>query len=201
MSPLPDSCLKPIAGRNIAAVFNPRPLALIGAQHEHEVDFATLAWITPVSHTPPQVVFALRERSRTFQLLSASRYCSINIPTRALLETVQYCGNHQGARENKAKRIPFAFFKDCLSNLDPDDLSQDIREEQQHTPVIEAASSLLLAHVKTITETGDHQLVYAEIQAAFSREAIDSQGLLHAHETLLCVQHNTFAHHAKLIDE
>ena len=59
-----------VDGRDVAALQDPRPMAVIGAAGtDGEACFATVIWVTPLSHTPPMLAFALREKSRTMQLI------------------------------------------------------------------------------------------------------------------------------------
>ncbi len=91
-----DERLQPIAGRDVAASLGPRPIAVIGARCGAEICFATVAWATPVSHTPPMVAFALRAKSRTFQLARESGRFSISVPDARLADAVNACGNKSG---------------------------------------------------------------------------------------------------------
>ena len=181
---------KPVSGRNVAALLNPRPVVVIGACHDDMLDFATVAWISPVSHTPPLLVFALRESSFTFQLLSKSGWCSINIPSAKHKETVVYCGNISGASTDKINRIPYKQLKDVPALQKFPENGEVIPRE---LPLLPDALSLLMAKTLTISKTGDHMLVTAEIKQAFSRCAFDDAGRTISTDTLLCVQHDLFA--------
>ena len=67
-----------VTGRDIAALQDPRPMTIIGACGPNgETCFATVIWVTPLSHNPPLIAFALRAKSRTMQLIQKSRACSI----------------------------------------------------------------------------------------------------------------------------
>ena len=166
--------MKEISGRNIAASLNPRPLALIGAQHEGEICFATIAWVSPISHTPPLCVFALRQTSRTFQLLAQASCCSICVPDEKLEDVVRYCGTHSGNKENKAERVPYTYLEDT------------------RIPSVKGSVSTLLTDVESIQERGDHMLVIASVRKAYSRARQDEEGNLKDTSALLCLQRNFF---------
>lgn len=169
-------------GRNIAALLNPRPLVLIGAGDDDETCFATVAWVTPVSHFPAMVAFALRARSRTMDLIRSERLFSLstldaNDP--ASTELATYCGTTSGHREDKGAHVPHH-----LMYLEGTDAT---------VPVVEKALSWLICKTDDIRETGDHLLVTAFVHEAQTRCGNDASGHVRSLDALLCVQHDAFA--------
>ena len=98
-----------VTGRDIAALQDPRPMTIIGACGlGGETCFATVIWVTPLSHNPPLIAFALRAKSRTMQLIQQSRSCSITtLPaTEKAVELSEYCGTTSGNIVDKASQVP-----------------------------------------------------------------------------------------------
>ena len=103
-----DLSMHVIEGRDVAASLGPRPLAIIGARDGDAIGFATVAWATPVSHTPPMVAFALRSKSHTFGLVSKTRRFTISVPDAQMddaAETVKACGNKTGNTVDKSELV------------------------------------------------------------------------------------------------
>lgn len=176
-----DNTPHQIFGRDISALLNPRPLALIGAcGADGEACFATVAWITPVSHDPAMIAFALRARSRTMNLLRNSGVCSVSTLSASEdgIALARLCGNCTGNKEDKG-----ALVKHELIAVVPD----------VAVPVATHALSWLTCEVEKIENAGDHLLVIANVNEAYSRGDTDKQGHFATTDTLLCVQHDTFA--------
>ncbi len=193
-----------ITGRDISALLNPRPLVLVGASYDGLENFATIAWVTPLSHNPPLVAFALRPTSHTFTMIEKARCCSINIPDKNLLDTVVYCGNHTGAHEDKRAQVAYRLFE---VTHDTDGSSFDAPSQEQAVrsfrpvPVVSSVQSFLICTVYALHEAGDHMLVCATVEKAFSRCAADDKNRICALDTLLVVQHDLFTIAESLFDE
>lgn len=150
-----------------------------------EVNFATVAWITPLSHDPAMIAFSLRRRSKTFELLQATRCCTISTldasdPTNSELAT--YCGNVSGNTEDKAAQVAHKLitYTARKGNL-------------LCAPLPNAALSWLACEVESIRPTGDHMLVCLRVHKAATQCGTDSKGRIAATRTLLCTQHDSFA--------
>lgn len=207
---VPNTPYREATGRDISALLNPRPLALIGACDNHEVDFATIAWITPISHSPAMLAFALRAKSRTMQLAQAAGACSVCLldasdPTSAEIAT--YCGNTTGHRENKGAHVAHRLVdvhkevtetSTSTTATVPAASNTDDPTPTQCVPVTTNALSWLTCTIETIQETGDHLLAIARIERACTHCASDDKGRVSCTDALLCVQHDAFAHAALL---
>jgi flavin reductase (DIM6/NTAB) family NADH-FMN oxidoreductase RutF len=177
--------------RNNAARLNPRPVTLIGASYNGEVGFATVAWISPLSHDPPLLAFSLRATSHTFKLIEDSGWCSVNVPHAASLETVMFCGNNSGFDVDKKASVPFRLLKDSpYERLMTKESGQAAHLPE--LPLLEEARSILLVHTVSIAPAGDHMLVVTEVASAFSQCLTDDKGRVIATDTLLCLQHDLF---------
>lgn len=194
-----DERLQPIAGRDVAASLGPRPIAVIGARCGAEICFATVAWATPVSHTPPMVAFALRAKSRTFQLARESGRFSISVPDARLADAVNACGNKSGNTVDKSSLVEWAMepTDGCESSSAADPAAgqpaADRPSEAEALPVLAGALTALSCRIGSIAEAGDHMLVTGTVERAWSRAESDERGRIDATDALLCVQHDLFA--------
>ena len=180
----------PVGGRDVAALQDPRPACIVGAcAPDGQVALATVIWATPLSHTPPLVAFALRERSHTLGALRATgrggragvgggratgRFSlSVAAATAEGARAVEQCGTASGHAGDKGALVAH----DLVDGL----------------PVPRACASYLLCSVEGIQEAGDHLLVIGAVEAAATRcGQRDPKGRLLPFETLLCVQHGAY---------
>lgn len=179
-----DQDLQPVTGRNIAALLNPRPLALIGCTVQETSNFTTVAWITPLSHEPALLGFALRSTSKTFQMIQETGCFSVNTCDSRLLETVRLCGNTSGHNKDKETLVPHT--------LHPYAPHTNGAPQIRFVPFVKGALSVFACQVDSIQQTGDHQFITAKIDQAFSRCLLDEQKELLPQETLLCLQRDNF---------
>ena len=166
----------PVGGRDVAALQDPRPACIVGAcAPDGQVALATVIWATPLSHTPPLVAFALRERSHTLGALRATGRFSLSMAaaTAEGARAVEQCGTASGHAVDKGALVAH----DLVDGL----------------PVPRACASYLLCSVEGIQEAGDHLLVIGAVEAAATRcGQRDPKGRLLPFETLLCVQHGAY---------
>ena len=179
-----DLSMRLIEGRDIAASLGPRPIAVIGARDGDEVGFATVAWATPVSHTPPMVAFALRTKSHTFGLVRATRRFTISVLDANLddaVATVETCGNKTGNVIDKSALVDWRLLLAA---------EQSAREP---LPALAGALTAFECRVDHLDPAGDHMLVIGYVDRAWSRAGSDERSRIDATDALLCVQHDLFA--------
>lgn len=178
-----DLSMHVIEGRDVAASLGPRPLAIIGARDGDAIGFATVAWATPVSHTPPMVAFALRSKSHTFGLVSKTRRFTISVPDAQMddaAETVKACGNKTGNTVDKSELVDWRLLPAAQSSA------------REPLPAIEGALTVFECRVDHLDPAGDHMLVMGYVDRAWSRAGSDDRGRIDATDALLCVQHDVF---------
>ena len=176
-SPFPARApFRPVDGRDVAALQDPRPACVIGARGaDGRLGLATVIWATPVSHTPPLVAFALRERSHTLGLLRATGRFSLCVAeaTATGVRLVEQCGGASGHDVDKGLLVE--------------------HELVDGLPVPTACASYLVCQVESVQKAGDHLLVIGTVQRAATRCAErDGRGRLLPYEGLLCVQHGAY---------
>lgn len=178
-----DLSMRLIEGRDIAASLGPRPTVIIGARDDDDIGFATVAWATPVSHTPPMAAFALRPKSHTFCLVRDTRRFTISVLDATVddaVKTVEACGNNSGFSVDKSKLIDWRLLSAAKNSID------------KPLPVIAGALTVLECRVETIGVAGDHMFVTGFVRRAWSRAGSDDRGRIDATDALMCVQHDLF---------
>lgn len=191
-SPAPSAQTLPtVEGRDIAALQDPRPICLIGAcaGDGAPANFATVIWVTPVSHKPPMIAFALREKARTMELLRESGAFSVStLPAAAdAAALAEFCGSTTGHAVDKGKQVEH--FIVHAERTDGDAAC---------APVPTCALSWVACAVESVQEAGDHLLVVGRVREARIDAPRDERGRLVPAGTLLCVQHGTYAKGAVL---
>lgn len=177
-----------VTGRDVAALLNPRPAVVVGAHDGDETGFATIAWITPISHDPALLAFALRAQSHTMGLIREAGAFSVSVlDARASdsIEVATYCGNGSGHREDKGKGLAHQLVKP------KGQVGKEIADRE--LPVVAGALSWLACEVEDIREAGDHLLTTAFVTEAHTRCDGDDKGRVSSIDALLCIQHDVFA--------
>ena len=109
-------------------LLEPGPVVLLTTADRRRANVMTLSWHMMMEFAPPLVGCVLSARNYSFSLLTASRQCVINIPTRELARQVVACGNASGRRRDKfaefgltavpAQRVMPPLIKECYASLE-----------------------------------------------------------------------------------
>lgn len=165
-----------IDSRNIAAAFNPRPLALITvADKAGRYNACTVAWTVPLSYEPPMVGVAFKHASKTKEILQDTGEFVINLCGEEQAELCRLFGQKSGRTYDKHELL--------VPYLCP---SRNVR-----APLIKGAISHIECRVSSVHDTGDHALIVADVACAQTSEAID-KGMLYATNNLLVIQRDEF---------
>ena len=87
----------------------PMPAVLVGAMVNGKANFMTAAWCGIAASTPAAISVALRRARHTFEGVQASGTFSINIPSAAQAQMVDYCGIYSGHRRDKSEIFKVEF--------------------------------------------------------------------------------------------
>ena len=98
----------------------PMPAVLVGAQVNGKPNFMTAAWCGIVASTPPAISVAVRPARFTLKGIKANSTFSINVPSAALVEKVDFCGIYSGHKTDKSQ-----VFKVSYGKLDTAPLIQE----------------------------------------------------------------------------
>ncbi|MGZ3790377.1 MAG: flavin reductase family protein [Bacteriovorax sp.] len=109
-------------------LLEPGPVVLLATHHKGVENVMTMSWHTMLDFEPPLIGCVVSNRDYTFDLLKASKACSINIPTAEFLKMVVGCGNTTGSQIDKFKKfkmtkmeasqIKAPLIDECFANLE-----------------------------------------------------------------------------------
>jgi flavin reductase (DIM6/NTAB) family NADH-FMN oxidoreductase RutF/GNAT superfamily N-acetyltransferase len=116
----------------------------------------TIAWLVPVSVTPPLVGLCMRKTRFSYNLIITTGEFVINLAPIELAREALYCGRRSGSQVDK-------FLDTGLTPLP----AQIVRP-----PIIQECLAYLECRVKQDIEIGDHNLLVAEVLAAYSQPDI-----------------------------
>lgn len=194
-SPTP-STFSQVRGRDIAALHDARPACLIGARSdEGEVCFATVIWVTPLSHDPAMVAFALREKSHTMGIIRQTGSFSISVPPadQEGIRLVEFCGKNTGRATSKGDAVAHELINIGEINAEGSDSYACASHSPRLVPIPLHTYSWAACSVESIQQTGDHLLVIGKVVQAATRAPRDARGQLVPSDSLLCVQHGHYA--------
>jgi flavin reductase (DIM6/NTAB) family NADH-FMN oxidoreductase RutF len=117
-----------LALSRVYRLLEPGPVVLVTTANRIRANVMTLSWHMMMEFEPPLVGCLLSARNYSFSLLTASRECVINIPTRELARKVVACGNCTGRRRDKfatigltpelAKSVLPPLIRECFASLE-----------------------------------------------------------------------------------
>lgn len=174
-SPKPSE-FEAATGRDVAALLNPAPLSIIGARSpEGRIGFATVLWAMPISHAPAMTAIALRASSHTMGIIrETGRFSLSTLPADDEgVRIADACGKATGRKVDKASLVAH----EVIDGL----------------PVVAHSLSWELCDVESIREAGDHLLAVGTVARAATRASRDAKDRLAPTDTLLCIQHDTYA--------
>jgi flavin reductase (DIM6/NTAB) family NADH-FMN oxidoreductase RutF len=170
--------MKPVTGREIAALLNPRLALLVSfCGEDGRPSAVTVAWQTPLSHEPPLVGISLRAGSFSQGSIQATGEFVINIVGPDFMDAVTVCGNTSGARVDKLAQAGLAVGAVGVVN----------------SPLIAGALGYLVCRVIDSIPLGDHVFIVAQVlQAQVQAQAFGNAWDSTAGVGLLCLQRDRF---------
>ena len=118
----------PLPLREVYRLLEPGPVVLVTSARGGKANVMTMSWHMMVDFEPPLVACVISNRDYTFNILSETKECVINIPTVELAQKVVGCGNTSGREVDKFKkfrltpvpatRVGAALISECYANLE-----------------------------------------------------------------------------------
>jgi flavin reductase (DIM6/NTAB) family NADH-FMN oxidoreductase RutF len=112
----------------VYGLLEPGPVVLLTTWHKGRANVMPMSWHTMMEFEPPLVGCIVSGRNFSFEALTATRQCVLNIPTEELAAQVVGCGNVCGRRVDKFERfaltqVPAAtvdapLIAECYANLE-----------------------------------------------------------------------------------
>jgi flavin reductase (DIM6/NTAB) family NADH-FMN oxidoreductase RutF len=129
---------------------------------EGQPNIIAIAWLIPVSVSPPLMGMSIRPTRHSYALIQATGEFVINVAPHEIAQQVLFCGRRSGRDVDK-----FA-----ATGLTPG------QARHVRPPIIEECIAHLECRVVQEVEAGDHHLVIGEVLAAYARPGIlDDDGL------------------------
>ncbi len=147
-------------------LLNHGPTVLVGSSHAGRSNVMAAAWAMPLDFDPPKVAVVIDKATLTRQLVDASGLLSLSVPCLAQAELTRAVGGESGLdHPDKLARCGALF------------------EPGPHTgcPLVQEAIAWVECRVLPATAhvAGPHDLVLAEVLAAWADERVFSQGRWH----------------------
>jgi len=152
---------------HIRRYLEPGPVVLVSSAHEDRRNIMTMAWQTVMEFTPALVGCVISSTNYSFDLISRSRECVINLPTTALTDIVVGIGNTTGAEVDKfetfgltaepAARVKAPLIAECHANFECR-LADDALVDKYNFFIFEVVKAHVAPspkHPETLHYTGD----------------------------------------------
>jgi flavin reductase (DIM6/NTAB) family NADH-FMN oxidoreductase RutF len=112
-----------------------------------------IAWIMPVSTSPPILVFAIHPERYSYRLIEETKEFVVNVAPYGLANKVLYCGRRSGKDINKFK----------ATALTPG------KARRVSAPIVTECITHIECRVLETIPKGDHVLVIGEVLTAYTR--------------------------------
>ena len=109
-------------------LLEPGPVVLVATMQKGRANVMAMSWHTMLEFEPPLLGCVVSNRNFTFDILEATRECTINIPAVALAAKVVRCGNVSGRTVDKfeafgltpapSSRLRAPIVAECYANLE-----------------------------------------------------------------------------------
>lgn len=138
---------KIIKVNNFTSILHPYPTTLITTMgNDKKPNIIAIAWIAPLSITPPVLTFALRRERYSYKLLLENKEFVVNIPDFRYAEESLICGTYSGRDKDKFELTKFTAVKsdyvsvpsidECIANIECKVVDIVDKKELDHVIVI-----------------------------------------------------------------
>jgi flavin reductase (DIM6/NTAB) family NADH-FMN oxidoreductase RutF len=139
------------------------PVVLVTTRWHGVANVMPVGWNMPLSHDPPLVGIAVHPSRHTYDMLRFSEEFALNVPSRRLMNHVQYLGMVSGRDVQKIEVAKLATFKG----------------QRVDAPLLEGCLAWIECVVEDVLRLGDHHLFVGKVLAAQAdREAFEEAWLL-----------------------
>ena len=141
----------------------PPALVTVGSLEEGDANVLTVAWTGIVNTVPPKTYVSIRPKRHSYEILKKHMEFTVNLPTAALVRSVDSCGVYTGAKMNKFER--FGLTPEAGSTV--------------KAPVIAECPLSLECRVTDVIPLGSHDMFLADVVAVDVDESlVDESGKL-----------------------
>ena len=158
---------------NIRRFLEPGPVVLVSSAWNGERNIMTMGWHMVMEFTPSLVGCLISSGNHSYEMISRSRECVINVPTVALADTVVGIGNCSGASVDKFERFKLTavageevkapLIAQCYANLECRLADDRLRDKYNLFvfEVVKAHAPATPKYPKTIHYRGDGMFMVA----------------------------------------
>lgn len=147
-------------------LLNHGPTVLVGSQHAGRSNVMAAAWAMPLDFDTPKIAVVIDKATLTRELIDASGVLSINVPTVAMKDQVMGAGGMSG------KNHPDKLARCQISTLTAPNTG---------VPLVQGCIAQLECRMLPATAhvAGPHDLILAEVIAAWADERVFTEGRWH----------------------
>lgn len=139
------------------------PVVLVTTRWHGVANVMPVAWNMPLSHDPPLVGIAVHPSRHTYDMLRFSEEFALNMPSRRLMNHVQYLGMVSGRDVQKIEVAKLPTFKG----------------QRVDAPLLAGCLAWIECALEEVLRLGDHHLFVGKVLAAQAeREAFEEAWLL-----------------------
>jgi flavin reductase (DIM6/NTAB) family NADH-FMN oxidoreductase RutF len=139
------------------------PVVLVTTRWHGVANVMPVAWNMPLSHDPPLVGIAVHPSRHTYDMLRLSEEFALNVPSRRLMNHVQYLGTVSGREVQKIEVAKLPTFK----------------AQRVDVPLLEGCLAYVECSVEEVLSLGDHYLFVGKVLATQAEsEAFEEAWLL-----------------------
>ena len=162
-----------------STLLNPVPVVLITSLDEGgKSNVFTAAWVGNACTKPPIISVAIKPERLSYKYIKERKEFTVNLPTKELVRTVDFCGVKSGTELDKIKATGLT--------LEPG--------EKIATPSIKECPISLECKLINIIELGSHHLFLGEIVSVrVEHNLIDEKGKIDLKKAdLICYSHGEY---------
>jgi flavin reductase (DIM6/NTAB) family NADH-FMN oxidoreductase RutF len=157
----------------IRRFLEPGPVVLVSSAWKGQRNIMTMGWHMVMEFTPSLVGCLISSGNHSYELVSRSKECVINIPTLELARTVVKIGNCSGAEVDKfkafkltaadAEQVRAPLIAQCYANLECKLVDGRLRDKYNVFifEVVKAHAAAAPKYPKTVHYRGDGQFMVA----------------------------------------
>lgn len=158
---------------DIRRFLEPGPVVLVSSAWKRETNIMTMGWHMVMEFSPSLVGCLISSGNHSYELVSRSRECVINVPTVELATKVAGIGNCSGAEVDKfkkfkltavaAEKVKAPLIAECYANLECKLVDGRLRDKYNFFifEVIKAHAPAAPKYPKTIHYRGDGMFMVA----------------------------------------
>lgn len=148
---------KEIRAKEPTITLFPYPVYLISCKYKDKSNITPVGWVSPVCNEPPMFGIALRPNRYSYNLIKKSGKFALNIPTKNILEEVDYCGSFGGDEIDKIKNTDLTL----------------VKYSENSVPIIKECPINLECEIKKTTDLGNHTHFIGEVKRILVTDGFD----------------------------